>query len=185
MVGMPTVRRWGVAVLPAVLVIAVKGLVFEGAIPVGHERVDVILTVLELVALLLPALAIALQVLLTYSESFPIQSQGRGPALRRMSFLTVGVASASLFFAVLILLGSVNLEPTLWLGIALVWFAVYLFTLLPLTAALVAFRAEEADEQFHDVLGLYRPIAEYVHYPREVQELAAEHYARVTEAERE
>jgi hypothetical protein len=75
--------------------------------------VDVILTVLELVALLLPALAIALQVVLAYSESFPIRSQGRGHSLRRMSFLTVGVASASLFFAAVILLGSVNLEPML------------------------------------------------------------------------
>jgi hypothetical protein len=78
---------------------------------------------------------------------------------------------------------------------------VYLFTHLPLTVALVAFRVEEADEQFHDVLGLYRrsrasatgldpeavhrPIAEYVHYPKDVQELAAEHYARVTETEQE
>jgi hypothetical protein len=37
MVAMPAVRRWGIAVLPAVLFIVVKGLVFEGAIPVTSE----------------------------------------------------------------------------------------------------------------------------------------------------
>ncbi len=176
----PTVsRRWLIAAVPAVLLIALRGFLLEGGIPVDHERVDVVLTVLELVALLLPALAIALQVVLQYSESVPIRTLGRGPELRRWAFVSVGSASLCLFLAVFVLLGSVDLSPTLFAGIALVWMAIYLFTLVPFAAAFVAYRSDPDDERLHDTIGLYGPIADYARYPREVQELVMEHQARL------
>ncbi|WP_129113075.1 hypothetical protein [Halegenticoccus tardaugens] len=172
-------KRWLIALVPAALLIALRGMVIEGGIPLDHERIDVVLTVLELVALLLPALAIALQVILQYSESVPIRSLGRGPELRRWAFVSAGGASACLFLAVFVLLGSVELPLTLLVGIALVWMAIYLFTLLPFAAALIAYRADPADERLHDTIGLYEPIAAYTTYPPEVREMIADHQTRL------
>jgi len=73
------------------------------------QKTEVVLTLLELIALVLPALAITLQLSHRYSRSTEIEATGFGRQLREISFLAGVIGIGGLLFATFVLLESISL----------------------------------------------------------------------------
>ncbi|MXR20328.1 hypothetical protein [Halobacterium bonnevillei] len=126
----------------------------------GTSSADMAIAILELIALTLPALAIMLQAILSYSERPALAATGEGVDLRMYAFLASGLAGTGLFFAASVILQFLKMPSELSTALWLVNFAILGMAILPITIGLYLWSSPHSDlAKFLDVYALHEQMS--------------------------
>lgn len=154
--------------------VAMRGvgdLIVSETAPPASPETGVALVLLELVALMLPALAIILQVGSSYSRNSVVAILGEGADFRSVVHMMVGGSSILLAVSVYVIVRYLELpEPLRW-AVDLIMAAMYLFALVPLSIGIFG-RKEEINqaEKFYDAMKAGEWLSKFKKYPEDVQE---------------
>lgn len=110
-------------------------------------NVDFVLTLVELVALLLPALAIGLQAVLAFSRRPAIEIGGSGAEIRNVALVGTGISGFLLFLTTLIAFGRLNLPLDLQIATAFVLLSIAMFAFILLSTGIIGWTRNDIDEE--------------------------------------
>ena len=150
----------------------INDMMIDERITVSSPETQLVFSVLELIALLLPALAIMLDVTISYSRTGVAATSGEGAELRTWTFGIVGVSGLLAAVAFFILMQYMILPLPIKFAVYMVFLGIFGFSVVPIAVAAVGRRKEIKDaEVFIDAIGGFEPVAQFAEYPEEIQEL--------------
>lgn len=128
--------------------------IISSKISVSNPQYDTALQTLQLIALLLPAIAILSQILIDTSYNGAFSVTGEGAKLRWITFLAAGVSFFFSMIAVVIIIGYLQTPPELGAPMILVSFSIFAIT-TPLFA--VAYWYQDERIRFIDQMVNFQP----------------------------
>lgn len=121
--------------LVVLIAISVINNAVKPTIGVSDPRFQLITSLLSLIALIMPALALLLQAALKLANQPIFKISGFSEEIRRVSLWTIGISSTSLALAVLIVANYVDISFTLQMILSLIVLSIAAFALLPFAFA--------------------------------------------------
>lgn len=120
-----------------------------------QASLSLIISALELVALMLPALAIILQVSFTQSQEPEFELTGDGEELRTISFLGLGIAGMLLTGAMSLLISLLDVSELLRVALILILLTMVIFTGIPLSVGLYRRQSNLQSNQLIELVDYY------------------------------
>lgn len=145
-------------------------------IGLGDPEIDLVFSIIELIALLLPALAIMLQIMVRFTERPALVLSGEATSSRQAVYGFVGFGGIACVISLSILLAYLDLPTPLYASIVMASTAVYVFSFLPAVAWL-----RLRDTRLRDVSDLLEGVGSY-HELKRIEQFSDEELSTLVDA---